>query len=83
MPVTDTAVTTCPEQVGAELRAARERAGLTRAQLAARAGCSMSMLGDIEAGAVPRRSAVLGRVQAVLDEATRGTQLVRCEADPR
>jgi transcriptional regulator with XRE-family HTH domain len=77
MTVTDTADT------AAEIRAARERAGLTRAQVAARAGCSMSMLGDIEAGAIPKRSAVLDRVRTVLDEATGGAQRVRAEADPR
>lgn len=46
---------------GAELRLARERAGVTRAELAGRAGVSLSQLAAIEAGAVPRRSAVLDR----------------------
>lgn len=38
---------------------ARESAGLTRAQLAGLAGCSLSSLAAIEQGAVPKRSRVL------------------------
>jgi len=49
-----------------DLRAERERAGLTRADLAARVDCSLAMLGNLEAGAIPKRSAVLERVYAVL-----------------
>ena len=53
---------------GQTLRAAREHIGLTRAQLAGLAGCSVSSLGFIEQGAVPERSAVLDRAWAVIRE---------------
>ena len=46
---------------GRELRAAREARGITRAQLAGLAQCSLASLDRIEQGAVPRRSAVLAR----------------------
>lgn len=51
---------------GEDLRASRERAGLTRARLAGLAGCSISTLAAIEQGAVPKRSGVLDRVAEVL-----------------
>lgn len=68
MPTTTTASVgqTGDERPGDELRAARQRAGLTRAQLAALAGCSLAQLGNLEQGAIPRRSAVLGRARAVI-----------------
>jgi transcriptional regulator with XRE-family HTH domain len=53
---------------GHDLRAARERAGLTRCQLAGLAGCAISSLGFIEQGAVPARSAVLDRAWAVIEQ---------------
>ncbi|MFT4035543.1 MAG: helix-turn-helix transcriptional regulator [Patulibacter sp.] len=52
---------------GAALRARRERLGMTRAQLAALVGCGLTQLGNIESGAVPRRSAVLDLAEGVLD----------------
>ena len=55
------ATTTTTTRGGHDLRAAREQAGVTRAQLAQLAGCSYSMLGNIEQGAVPKRSEVLER----------------------
>lgn len=58
--------TTEPGQTASELRAARERIGLTRAQVARLADCSLAQLGNLEAGAIPHRSAVLERVYAVL-----------------
>ena len=61
-------VTSNTTSVGRELRAAREAAGLTRAQLAGMAECSLSSLDAIEQGAVPKRSAVLERAFAVLEE---------------
>jgi transcriptional regulator with XRE-family HTH domain len=51
------------------LREARLSAGLTRAELASLVGCSYSMLGNIEQGAVPQRSAVLARAWAAIDSA--------------
>jgi transcriptional regulator with XRE-family HTH domain len=51
------------------LRAARKAVGLTRAQLAGLTGCSISSLGLIEQGAVPKRSAVLERAWTVIDQA--------------
>jgi transcriptional regulator with XRE-family HTH domain len=44
---------------GAKLRKARERAGLSRVELADRIGCSLAQLANIEQGAVPKRSRVL------------------------
>jgi transcriptional regulator with XRE-family HTH domain len=54
---------------GSALRAARNAVGLTRAQLAGLTGCSISSLGLIEQGAVPKRSAVLERAWTVIDQA--------------
>jgi transcriptional regulator with XRE-family HTH domain len=71
MMLTTTQRTTIPA-AARELRAARERAGLTRAQLAGLTGCSLSTITNIEHGAVPRRSPILDRLWAVLDEANRG-----------
>ena len=51
---------------GRDLRAARERLGITRAQLAGLAGCSLASLCAIEQGACPRRSRVLGQAWAAL-----------------
>ncbi len=45
--------------VGHDLRAARTAAGLTRADVARLAGCSLAALGNIEQGYVPKRSRVL------------------------
>jgi transcriptional regulator with XRE-family HTH domain len=53
---------------GQHLRAAREQAGLTRAQLAGIARCSISSLGFIEQGAVPERSAVLDRAWRAIEQ---------------
>jgi transcriptional regulator with XRE-family HTH domain len=61
-------MTTITTTTGHDLRAARVRAGLTRAQLASLIGCSYSQLGNIEAGAVPRRSGVLDRAWTVIAE---------------
>jgi transcriptional regulator with XRE-family HTH domain len=66
MMLTTTQRTTIPA-AASELRTARERVGLTRAQLAGLAGCSLSTITNIEHGAVPRRSAILDRLQAILD----------------
>ena len=60
---TTTEYTTSP---GGELREKRLRLGLTQAQLANLAGCSLSMIGALEAGAVPRRSPTLARIHDVL-----------------
>jgi transcriptional regulator with XRE-family HTH domain len=66
--MTATTITTTP---GSDLRATRERAGITRAELARRAGCSLTFLANVEQGAVPRRSPTLDRVRAILDEENR------------
>lgn len=50
------------------MRAARERAGITRTELARLAGCSLTFLANVEQGAVPRHSPTLDRVWALLDE---------------
>jgi predicted transcriptional regulator len=62
--MTATTITTS----GCELRTARERAGITRAELARLAGCSLTFLANVEQGAVPRRSPTLDRVWAMLDD---------------
>jgi predicted transcriptional regulator len=62
-----TATTTAER--GHDLRASRESLGITRAQLAGLADCSLAQLTAIEQGAVPRRSAVLERAWAALDNA--------------
>jgi DNA-binding XRE family transcriptional regulator len=54
----------------AALREARERAGVTRAQLAQLAGCSLTFLANVEQGAVPRRSPTLDRVREALEKAS-------------
>jgi transcriptional regulator with XRE-family HTH domain len=51
--------TTTTSARGRCLRRARERAGLTRAQLASLIGCSLAQLANIEQGAVPKHSRVL------------------------
>jgi len=56
------------QHAGQDLRAARERLGISRARLAGLAGCSLSSLDRIEQGAVPRRSGVLRRATAILAE---------------
>lgn len=56
-------------QAGYDLRAAREAAGISRARLAALADCSPAMIEIIEAGAVPKRSAVLARCRLALQDA--------------
>lgn len=53
---------------GQDLRAARERVGLTRAQLAGLCGCSLGSLANIEQGAVPRHSRVLEAALAAIAE---------------
>lgn len=61
-----------PVVTGEELRNARLAAGLTQAQLAVRADCSLGSLGNMEAGVIPRRSAVLERVVVVLSSTNEG-----------
>jgi transcriptional regulator with XRE-family HTH domain len=62
--MTTTTNTAC---AGLNLRRGRERAGLTRAQLAQLAGCSLASLANIEQGAVPKRSEVLERARCVIN----------------
>ncbi len=62
-----TTITTDPDRSSNELRRRRERLGLSRARLAGLARCSVSSIDNLEAGYVPQRSAVLGRIFAVLD----------------
>ncbi len=51
---------------GEKLRELRHAAGLTRYALVRQADCSLSAYSAFEAGAIPKRSAVLVRVLAVL-----------------
>jgi transcriptional regulator with XRE-family HTH domain len=51
---------------GRRLREARERAGLTRAELAALINCSLAHLANIEQGAVPKRSRVVQAARTAL-----------------
>jgi predicted transcriptional regulator len=66
--------TTITTVTAAELREARAQAGMTRAELARLAGCSLTFLANVEQGAVPRRSPTLDRVRAVLVDAQRGAE---------
>jgi predicted transcriptional regulator len=50
------------------LREHRRRRGITQQRLAELAGCSLSMVRILEAGAKPRKSAVLGRIVSVLND---------------
>jgi predicted transcriptional regulator len=50
------------------VRERRDRLGLTRAELAVRADCSMSYLQVVEAGALPRLSNVMPRIEKALTE---------------
>lgn len=60
------ASTTSP--VGRELRVARERAGLSRQQLAALANCSIAWVVQLEMrGVPPARSEALERIWRALD----------------
>lgn len=52
---------------GAELKAARQRAGLSRQKLAGLAGCSMAWVQQLEAGVQPADSPTLERIWMVLD----------------
>lgn len=54
---------------GEELRGIRERLGLSRAALAARCGHSPAWIAALEAGVVPRRSAVRDGMLRALREA--------------
>lgn len=54
-----------------ELRARRDRLGLSRTRLAHLAGCSLSSLCNIENGYVPKQSDVLSRARAVLADLER------------
>jgi transcriptional regulator with XRE-family HTH domain len=58
-----TSTTTSPS---GDIREQREQAGISRAQLAALVGCSLSQLANIEQGAVPKRSRVLQLAWATL-----------------
>jgi predicted transcriptional regulator len=61
--------TTTVRAMGALQIPQRRRAiGLTQRQLAVAAECSLSALANIEAGCVPRSSAVFARIIAVLDQ---------------
>lgn len=59
-------VPTTTGQVGA-IGERRRAIGLTQAQLAQAAGCSVQFIEKLEAGAIPKRSRVLPAVLAILD----------------
>ena len=63
---------TTPSTAGRDLRAARERLGISRARLAGLANVSLASLDRIEQGACPRRSRVLSQAWAVLAAANAG-----------
>lgn len=52
---------------GAELKAARQLAGISRQKLAGLAGCSMAWVQQLEAGVQPADSPTLERIWMVLD----------------
>jgi transcriptional regulator with XRE-family HTH domain len=61
--MTSAVITSSP---GRDLRAARERLGISRARLAGLADVSLASLDRIEQGACPRRSRVLSQAWAAL-----------------
>jgi predicted transcriptional regulator len=63
----DVAERSGPLATAAELRARRERAGLTQRELAGLAGCSLASVANMEHGYIPRASVVLSRVLRVLE----------------
>ncbi len=60
-------MTTTTTHVGAELREARKRAGLSREKLARLASCSTAWLAQLECGLRPGTSDALLRIWHVLD----------------
>lgn len=50
----------------------RMKLGLSLIEVARRAGCSLTMIGNLERGRIPQRSAALPKVLEVLDEAEHG-----------
>lgn len=59
--------TVTSHRVGSELRTARERAGLSRQQLATLSHCSIGWLQQLEGGMSPAASPALRRIWRVLD----------------
>lgn len=57
------------EGVQANLRERREALKLSQVDLAIRADCSPGFIAQTEAGYIPKRSKVMGRVLAALDDA--------------
>jgi len=74
---------TTTSETGRDLRSARAEAGLTRAQLAGLTGCSLAALGNIEQGAVPKRSRVLDRALAVIEAVLDGSTTSEATVDGR
>jgi transcriptional regulator with XRE-family HTH domain len=64
-----TRTTTTSGSNGEGLRARRLALGITRAQLAHRARCSLAFLASVEQGYTPKTSAALDRAFAALDAA--------------
>jgi len=62
-----TTTTTIVETHATPIRERREHLGLSRHALAARAGCSVTYLQNIEAGCLPRLSLVMPQIEATLD----------------
>lgn len=56
--------------LGKQLREARKGAGLSQARTAGLTGCSVTHLQNLEAGAVPRKSAALCRIWDVIAQAS-------------
>lgn len=65
--------TSCSGVRADEIRAKRLALDWTRADLARRAPCSIAHLANIEAGAIPRTSQVVMRIEAVLAAALDGS----------
>ena len=53
-----------------DIRALRRAAGLSQVELAVRAGCSPSFVGQVEQGYQPPSSAAVARIRAVLAQET-------------
>jgi DNA-binding transcriptional regulator YiaG len=66
-------MTTTTTMSAEEIRAARERTGLSRAKVAGLAGVSLSFIANVEQGAVPRRSGALERLLTFLADRSDNT----------
>jgi len=58
-----------PASAGSDLRSKRLEAGLTQAELAGKAGCSLTFLANCESGYIPKKSPTYARILEALEGA--------------